>query len=121
MTFSQPMRQKSFWPNPAARSFFFLGGRRAGAKYHANQMMRTTGRRKPAGKALSSILSTVLVIGALCGRAATSTIDFQEAAASITAADLLRHTKTLSSDEFEGRAPGGKGEELTVDYLTEQF
>ncbi len=29
--------------------------------------------------------------------------------------------KTLSSDEFEGRAPGSRGERLTVDYLVEQF
>src|SRR5207247_1830012 len=34
---------------------------------------------------------------------------------------VLAHTKVLSSDEFEGRAPGTKGEELTVRYLTEQF
>jgi Zn-dependent M28 family amino/carboxypeptidase len=34
---------------------------------------------------------------------------------------LLVHTKTLSSDEFEGRAPGTKGEELSVAYLTDQF
>ena len=27
---------------------------------------------------------------------------------------LLEHIKVLSSDEFEGRAPGSKGEELTV-------
>lgn len=40
---------------------------------------------------------------------------------SITPEDLLGHIKTLSSDEFEGRAPGGKGEELTVAYLIEQF
>src|SRR5690606_41079878 len=26
-----------------------------------------------------------------------------------------------SSDEFEGRAPGGVGEERTIQYLTEQF
>ncbi len=31
------------------------------------------------------------------------------------------HTKTLSSDEFEGRGPGTKGEELTVEYLVDQF
>ena len=29
--------------------------------------------------------------------------------------------KTLASDEFEGRAPGSRGERLTVDYLVEQF
>jgi Zn-dependent M28 family amino/carboxypeptidase len=34
---------------------------------------------------------------------------------------VLTHIKTLSSDEFEGRAPGTKGEELTVAYLIDQF
>ncbi|MFT6401189.1 MAG: hypothetical protein ACJA2D_000495, partial [Pseudohongiellaceae bacterium] len=29
--------------------------------------------------------------------------------------------KTLASDEFEGRAPGGLGEEKTVAYLIERF
>src|SRR6188508_3221378 len=33
----------------------------------------------------------------------------------------LADIKKLASDEFEGRAPGSKGEELTVQYLTEQF
>ena len=40
---------------------------------------------------------------------------------SVQANELLQHIKTLSSDEYEGRAPGTKGEELTVNYLTEQF
>ncbi|MCA1628139.1 MAG: M28 family metallopeptidase, partial [Acidobacteria bacterium] len=40
---------------------------------------------------------------------------------SINADDLLRHTKELSSDRYEGRGPGTKGEELTVKYLAEQF
>jgi Zn-dependent M28 family amino/carboxypeptidase len=34
---------------------------------------------------------------------------------------LLEHTRTLSSDQFEGRLPGTKGEELTVNYLVDQF
>jgi len=34
---------------------------------------------------------------------------------------LMGHVKVLSSDEFEGRAPGGKGEELTAAYLIDQF
>jgi Zn-dependent M28 family amino/carboxypeptidase len=34
---------------------------------------------------------------------------------------MLEHIKVLSSDEFEGRAPGSKGEELTVKYLEDQF
>jgi Zn-dependent M28 family amino/carboxypeptidase len=39
----------------------------------------------------------------------------------VMANDILQHTKTLSADEYEGRGPGTKGEELTVKYLTEQF
>jgi Zn-dependent M28 family amino/carboxypeptidase len=34
---------------------------------------------------------------------------------------VLAHTKVLSSDEYEGRAPGTKGEELTVNYLIDEF
>ena len=33
----------------------------------------------------------------------------------------MQHTKVLSGDEYEGRGPGTKGEELTVKYLTEQY
>jgi Zn-dependent M28 family amino/carboxypeptidase len=34
---------------------------------------------------------------------------------------LLAETKVLSSDAFEGRAPGTKGEDLSVNYLADQF
>jgi Zn-dependent M28 family amino/carboxypeptidase len=34
---------------------------------------------------------------------------------------LMKDIKTLSSDEFEGRGPGSKGEELTVQFLQGQF
>jgi Zn-dependent M28 family amino/carboxypeptidase len=34
---------------------------------------------------------------------------------------ILDRTKVLSADEFEGRAPGTKGEELTVKYLEDEF
>jgi Zn-dependent M28 family amino/carboxypeptidase len=34
---------------------------------------------------------------------------------------VLDHVKTLSSDEYEGRAPGTHGEELAVAYITDQF
>jgi Zn-dependent M28 family amino/carboxypeptidase len=40
---------------------------------------------------------------------------------SINANDILQHIKVLSTDEFEGRGPGTKGEELSVKYLTEQY
>ena len=42
-------------------------------------------------------------------------------APTIDARRLLEHIKVLASDEFEGRAPGSKGEELTVNYLIDQF
>lgn len=34
---------------------------------------------------------------------------------------VLADITKLSSDEFQGRAPGGEGERLTVEYLTQQF
>ena len=34
---------------------------------------------------------------------------------------MLGDIKVLSSDEFEGRAPGSKGEELTVKFLQDAF
>ncbi|HEY7292753.1 MAG TPA: M28 family metallopeptidase [Vicinamibacterales bacterium] len=39
----------------------------------------------------------------------------------IDTAAILQHTRVLSSDEYEGRAPGTKGEELTVRYLEDQY
>ena len=47
--------------------------------------------------------------------------ELRSALESIRADDILQHTKVLSTDEYEGRGPGTKGEELTVKYLTDQF
>lgn len=47
--------------------------------------------------------------------------NLQTALASITTNDVLRHTRVLASDEFEGRAPGSRGEELAVRYVAEAF
>ncbi len=44
-----------------------------------------------------------------------------EALKSITVEGLATHIRRLASDEFEGRAPATRGEELTVRYLIEQF
>jgi Zn-dependent M28 family amino/carboxypeptidase len=43
--------------------------------------------------------------------------DFPE----VSADAILADTKKLASDEFEGRAPGSKGETLTVQYLSDEF
>ncbi|WGL17404.1 M28 family metallopeptidase [Microbulbifer bruguierae] len=37
------------------------------------------------------------------------------------AQDLHKHVAVLASDKFEGRAPATQGEELTVNYLADQF
>ncbi len=39
----------------------------------------------------------------------------------ITPDALLSHIKILASDEFEGRAPGSKGEELSINYISDRF
>ncbi len=39
----------------------------------------------------------------------------------ITAADFAELTRTLASDEFEGRGPGSTGEERTVEYIRAQM
>src|SRR5205823_14462893 len=45
----------------------------------------------------------------------------QPALEAITPDGLLAHIKILASDQFEGRAPGTKGEELSVKYITDQL
>jgi Zn-dependent M28 family amino/carboxypeptidase len=45
----------------------------------------------------------------------------QPALEAITPDGLLAHIKVLASDDFEGRAPGTKGEDLSVKYITDQF
>ena len=41
--------------------------------------------------------------------------------AGIDGNEVLEHTKILSSDVFEGRSPGSKGEDFTVAYIVDQF
>jgi Zn-dependent M28 family amino/carboxypeptidase len=43
------------------------------------------------------------------------------ALSSIKADDLARHIQPLASDEFEGRLPGTKGEDLAVNYIADQL
>ena len=42
-------------------------------------------------------------------------------APAFTADAVMAHVKVLASDQFEGRAPGTKGEDLTVAYIADQF
>lgn len=56
---------------------------------------------------------------AACSRSTQS--DLQPALDAINGGSLLNEIKTLSSDNFEGRAPGTPGEEKTIAYLQQQF
>lgn len=65
-----------------------------------------------------------LLASAILAGCATTTIkqnDLDNAYNSIQADEVAKHVKVLASDEFGGRAPSTKGEELTLAYLTEQF
>ena len=64
-------------------------------------------------------VSAILVLAG-CGVGDT-TVPPLESLERIDAAGLAEHTRILSSDEFEGRAPASPGERLTVDYLTRRF
>ncbi len=69
------------------------------------------------------ILGTVVMaLAAGCG--GTQEPENPAAAVTLPAIDqqnILKDIKQLSSDDFEGRAPGSKGEDRTVGYLTDQF
>jgi Zn-dependent M28 family amino/carboxypeptidase len=64
---------------------------------------------------------TVWLLGVGSLAAGPPALPPKAASDAISAADLLKHIKVLASDEFEGRAPGSKGEELSVKYISEQF
>ena len=59
------------------------------------------------------LAALALLLGAGEGRA--------EEPVTIDPARLSEIVKTLASDEFAGRAPGGPGEARTVEYLIRQF
>ena len=60
------------------------------------------------------IASTLLLVA--CGRP-----EPVDPLSLITAEDLHQHISVLASDEFEGRLPASRGEELTLAYMEEQF
>src|SRR4051812_26233852 len=74
----------------------------------------------------SVLLTTALVTG--CNKNPTATAEPAASSplpvASMPKIDqqkILDRIKVLSSDEYQGRAPGTKGEELSVKYIEDQF
>jgi Zn-dependent M28 family amino/carboxypeptidase len=70
---------------------------------------------------LISILVGSLIVTSQNQRSQGALAFLQPALDGIQGEKLLKHIKTLASDEFEGRAPGTIGEIKTVDYLIDRF
>ncbi len=66
------------------------------------------------------VLPAIALLAAACG-APKSPKGSMGAFPKIDGAAVLEHTRVLSSDEYEGRAPGTPGESLTVSYIVDQF
>ncbi|MBB1504493.1 M28 family peptidase [Pseudoalteromonas sp. SG41-1] len=66
-----------------------------------------------------TLLATAVLAG--CATTSLTSDDVSKGYYSIKAQQLAEHVKVLASDEFGGRAPSSKGEELTLAYLTEEF
>jgi Zn-dependent M28 family amino/carboxypeptidase len=66
----------------------------------------------------------VFLLAAACGGGSSESTDARPLAmtdVTVRADAIMNDIRTLSSDEFEGRAPGSKGETLTVQYFVDQF
>jgi Zn-dependent M28 family amino/carboxypeptidase len=66
----------------------------------------------------------VFLLAAACGGGSSDSTAIRPLAmtdVTISADAIMNDIRKLSSDEFEGRAPGSKGETLTVQYFVEQF
>ena len=68
-----------------------------------------------------SLIAAILVASAACSEPAPKGPVPIASLPDIDAAAVLADIRKLSSDEFEGRLPGTKGEQLTVTYLVDQF
>jgi Zn-dependent M28 family amino/carboxypeptidase len=104
-------------------------------RHHSDQKGAVPLFGRESGKRGAGLFGLVLIVfAAACSSSpapASSTVDAGPSVPvghvaigqlpDIDMAAVLTHTKTLSSDEFEGRLPGTKGEQLTVAYLTDQF
>jgi Zn-dependent M28 family amino/carboxypeptidase len=69
----------------------------------------------------STLLIFISLLPACSGASSAQDGGVEKAASEIEAQGMLEHIKTLSSDEFEGRAPATEGETKTVEYLVDQF
>ena len=74
-------------------------------------------RLDKSGKPLFAILAAAVLIGAFGAKDR----DLRKAAGAINGEIYRELIAKLASDDFEGRAPGTKGEQSTVEFIEEQF
>src|SRR5947209_1254384 len=67
-----------------------------------------------------SLIAAALMLIAGCTAAPRAPLGVAEMP-NVSTEMALADIKKLSSDEFEGRLPGTKGEQLAVDYITRQM
>ena len=77
----------------------------------------------PSFKAyLNRIIFIVLLLTYLADFSISSLFGQSPASSPLFSADrLMAHIRTLSSNDFQGRGPGTKGEEVTLAYVEKQF
>src|SRR5213075_821023 len=91
---------------------------------HAQRLSlrRSQSRRHKKSMRISRWFIAVLLTAATSLFAADElALRVEPALEAITPDGMLAHIKVLASDEFEGRAPGTKGEELSIKYINDQF
>ena len=77
--------------------------------------------RSPLAALLALTSASILVACQPSPSPESQTADPLPAPVAGDAQSYAGHVQTLSSNAFQGRAPGTQGEELTLEYLTEQF
>lgn len=80
-------------------------------------MQKHTPDAQPLALGSDRTLTLVLAVAGLMAVCATALA----APPSFPEASYRKHIEVLSSDAFEGRAPGTEGEKKTLDYIEEQF
>jgi Zn-dependent M28 family amino/carboxypeptidase len=72
-------------------------------------------------RAILAVLTGAAFFAAACSGATSKPAAGIDTLPDVDMNAVLAHTRVLSSDEFGGRGPGTRGEELTVAYLVDQF
>ena len=67
------------------------------------------------------VIFSVFILTLACSGPAQPPAPVTPTFPSIDGQAILQHINVLASDEYEGRAPGSKGEDLTIAYLEDQF